>query len=130
MVGGGGCSWCSLFREKSVWRRRGPAHLLTPGGGPLPLSPLLHRPRALPGSLPPLLSRSLLSSPSLCLSGLYLQGVKLAPLPYHIQLAVLQDIHQHFNLGLFIEEKVIIHPENVFGGDLRYGQVPTSKPAL
>ena len=56
--------------------------------------------------------------------------VKLTTVPYHIQFRFLQDIHQHLNLGLTVEEKIIVHPENIFGGDLRYGQVPTSKPPL
>lgn len=56
--------------------------------------------------------------------------VKRATLPYHIQFSFLQNIHQHLDLGILVEEKVIVHPENIFGGDLRYGQVPTSKPTL
>lgn len=56
--------------------------------------------------------------------------VKLVTLSYHIQFRFLQNLHQRLNLGLFVEEKVIVHPENIFGRDLRYSQVPTSKPTL
>lgn len=83
-------------------------------------------------SLPPSLALpfplSLQPSPSLLLQ--IAGGVKLVIVPYHIQLSFLQDIHQHLNLGLVVEDKVIVHPENIFGGDLRYGQVSTSKPTL
>lgn len=41
-----------------------------------------------------------------------------ASVSYHIQFSFFQDIHQHLNLGVVVEEKVIIHPEDIFSGHL------------
>lgn len=57
-------------------------------------------------------------------------GVK-HPFTDHVQLwDFLHDFHKSFNLCIVPEYEVIIHPEKVFSGDLRYSQIPTSKPAL
>lgn len=117
-----------------------PTHLLTPGAmlsvsefcwlftlciSPSP-SPSLSVFSSLTYRYVPLFS----SLPLAWLSPQFATRVKLATRSYHIQFSFLQNIHQPLNLGLVDEEKVIIHPENVFGGDLRYGQVPTRKPTL
>lgn len=87
---------------------------------PPPPDPPPPTPPSPPSSSPPLSWLSLQGT----------AGVKLATLPYHVQLCFLEDIHQHLNLGVVTEEEIIVHPEHVFGGDLRDGQVPTSKPTL
>lgn len=98
------------------------------GPSPTPPFPLLF---PLPPFSPHIHSPLHFSSLSLSrLSPQIAPEVNLATLSYHIQFSFLQNFHQHLNLGLVVEEKVIVHPENIFGGDLRYSQVPTSKPTL
>lgn len=55
----------------------------------------------------------------------------IVPFTDHIQFwDFLHDFHKSFNLRIVAEEEVVINPQKVFGGDLWYSQIPTSKPAL
>lgn len=49
---------------------------------------------------------------------------------HQIQSGLLQDVHHLLQLGVFGEDEIIVHPQNVLRGHLRHGQVPPCKPAL
>lgn len=49
---------------------------------------------------------------------------------HQIQGSFFKYIYQLFHFGAGCENKVVIHPQNIFGGHLGDGKISTSKPTL
>lgn len=112
-----------------------------PGAVPLPPSPSAPPLQDPDGPQAPAASssvrpRAVRSSPGLprccvsLLAALLLPPGILQVLPYQVQGRPLQHVHKPLQPRPRREDEVVVHPQDILGGYLGYGQVPACEPAL